>query len=589
MPLTSFTEPLGVQRAAHLLRRTCCGATKQQIDQFAALTPQQAIAILFDPALPNPEEPIDPNTGLPWIGLDSTTDVEDYPYEGLVLRWHIAQMMSAGIPANQSLAYAFRERLVFFMHSHFTTKRSVVRNHRSLYYQMALFRFYAFDKEDTVIAPLDPLDPPTIIPRNFSELTKKVSVDNAMLVFLDGRYNVKGSPNENYARELLELYAIGKGLEGSIPQPAYPGDYTYFTEEDVQAGAKVFSGYVNDNSFSNIDTDTNLPRGVVRGNAGVASAHDNTTKNFSERLGNATVTPDPALLLGNDPTEESLLDEIDQLIDLIYTQDETRLYTCRKLYRFFVYHEVNTSIQSAIIQDMTDVFIANNFKIQPVLEALFTSREFYEGIPGYLDDSFGSLIKSPLDLVIGFNRSFGKTIPNPASDLQGFYDKAGEMLGDIGNQGMDYYEPFEVAGYAAYHQYPIYNRNWITTNYLTRRYNYIRELVSNGITMEPNQVNALQFVVDNYAAVAADAKSLVVELAKYFLPVSGVIAFDDPNSEITNERLNYFLQALYDDGDPDPDAAWIARWNNGSPLPDAGGQLLNLFNAMLQSPEYQLM
>ncbi|MEQ8337461.1 MAG: hypothetical protein RIA62_08950, partial [Cyclobacteriaceae bacterium] len=72
-------------------------------------------------------------------------------------------------------------------------------------------------------------------------------------------------------------------------------------------------------------------------------------------------------------------------------------------------------------------------------------------------------------------------------------------------------------------------------------------------------------------------------------PVSGVIAFDDPNSEITNERLNYFLQALYDEGDPDPDAAWVVRWNGGSPNPDAGGQLLNLFNAMLQSPEYQLM
>ncbi|XOV91951.1 MAG: DUF1800 family protein [Bacteroidota bacterium] len=586
MALTTFTDPLGVQRAAHLLRRACFGATKQQIDQFAAMTPQQAVAQLFDPNLPDPQEPLDPNTGLPWINLDSATDVEDYNYETLILRWHLAQMMSSGVPDNQSLAYAFREHLVFFMHTHFTTKRSVVSNHRALYHQMALFRFFAFDKNDIIV---DPLDSSLDIALNFRELTKKISVDNAMLVFLDGRYNVKGNPNENYARELLELFAIGKGLEGSVPEPQYQGDYTYFTELDVQQGAKVFSGYVNDNSFSNIDPDTNLPRGVVRGSAGVASAHDNSVKTFSERLGNASVTPDPTLLLGSEPTEESLLDEISQLIDIIYSQEETLLYTCRKLYRFFIYHEVNPTIQAGVIQDMADIFSANNFKIQPVLEALFTSREFYEGAGGYLDDSFGSIIKSPLDLVIGFSRSFEKTIPDQAVDLVGFYDAAGRILGEVGDQGMDYYEPYEVAGYAAYHQYPIFNRNWITTNYLTRRYDFVRGLINSGMDPEPHQVNILQFVVDNFSSVGGDAKSLVIEIAKYFLPVSGIIAFDDPNSELTNERLNYFLQALYDDGDPDPDAAWVVRWNGGSPTPDAGGQLLNLFNAMLQSPEYQLM
>ncbi len=585
MALTTFTEPLGVQRAAHLLRRTSCGATRQQIDQFATLTPQQAVAQLFDPALPAPQEPLDPNTGLPFINLPSSTDVEDYNYEPIILRWHIGQMMSAGIPDGQSLAYAFRERLVLFMHTHFTTKKSVVNNHRSLYHQLALFRFFAFDKEDIVV---DPLAPETNIVLNFPNLTKKISVDNAMLVFLDGRYNVKGNPNENYARELLELYAIGKGLEGSIPQPEFEGDYIYFTETDVQEGAKVFSGFVNDNSFGNIDPDTGLPRGVIRGTT-TATAHDNSVKTFSERLGSATVTPDPTLLLGDEPTEESSLDEISQLIDILYGQQETLLYTCRKLYRFFVYHEVTPAIQSTIIQDMADVFTANNFKIQPVLEALFTSREFYEGMPGYVDDSFGGLIKSPLDLVVGFQRSMGQTVPDPLIDLEGFYNTTGSMLGSIDSQGMDYYEPFEVAGYAAYHQYPIFNRNWITTNYLTRRYDFIRGLISSGINPEPDQVDILQFVVENFSAVGGDARSLVVELTKYFLPVSGIIAFDDPDSEITTERLNYFLEALYDDGDPDPDAAWTIRWNGGSPFPDAGGQLLNLFNAMLQSPEYQLM
>lgn len=587
MALTPLTDPLGVQRAAHLLRRACFGATRQQIDQFAAMTPQQAIAVLFDPTLPDPVLPIDPNTGVTWITLDPSTDVEDFNYEDRLMRWHIGQMMSAGIPENQSLAYAFRERLVFFMHTHFTTKRTVVSNSRSLYYQMALFRFYAFDKDDIITPSGDPMVPDTVVELNFKELTKKLSVENAMLVFLDGRYNVKGSPNENYARELLELYAIGRGLEGAIPDPQYEGDYINYTEQDVQEGAKVFSGFVNDNTFANIDEDTGIPRGVIRGEGLIAGSHDNTTKTFSERLGNATVTPDPALLNGGEPTEESILDEISQLIEIVYSQQETALYTCRKLYRSFVYHEIDESVQSGIIQDLADVFSANNFKIQPVLEALFTSQEFYEGVPGYPDDSFGGIIKSPLDLVIGFNRSFGIAVPDPTVDLDGFYDVTNDLLNAIGSQGMDYYEPFEVAGYPAYHQYPIYHRNWITTNYLTRRYNYIRNKIGNGINPDPDLIDIFQFAKDNFSSVGANARNLVVALSRYFFPVSGTIAFDNVDSELTNERLNYFLNALYDDGDPDPDAAWTTRWNNNSP--DAGGQLLNLFNAMLQTPEYQLM
>jgi uncharacterized protein (DUF1800 family) len=98
-----------------------------------------------------------------------------------------------GIPPSNYLAYATREKIVFFLHSVFTTIQSKVDNSRSLYFQNQLYRKFAFDK----LLPIE---------FNIKTLIKKVSVDNAMLRLLDGNQNVNGSVNENYGRELQELY-----------------------------------------------------------------------------------------------------------------------------------------------------------------------------------------------------------------------------------------------------------------------------------------------------------------------------------------------------------------------------------------------
>ncbi|GAB4243502.1 MAG: hypothetical protein Tsb0034_21390 [Ekhidna sp.] len=591
MPLTQLNDQLGVKRAAHLLRRTCFGASKAEIDAFASLTPAQAVQQLFNSALPDPVLPIDPLTGNEWITTGNALS-EGFELERYFLAWHLGQMLGNGIEESLKLSYIFRERLVFFMHTHFTTKRSVVGNSRALYYQQALFRLFAFDSEDLSIPADDPMDPDVVVPRNFKQLTKKLSVDNAMLVFLDGRFNVKGSPNENYARELLELYAIGRGLEGNVPEPEFPGDYFYFTEEDVQAGARVLSGFTVDQTFSNIDEETGLPRGVVRGSANNASSHETGIKTFSDRLGSGTVVPDDTLQNAGNPTEESVLDEISQFVDLIYNQPETPVAICRELYRFFVYHQVDQALQDDIIQDMADVFVANEFKLQPTIEALLTSQHFYEAETGEDDNNFGSIIKSPVDLVLGFYRNFSLELPDYETDLDSYYEQATGLLSDIDRQGMDYYEPFEVAGYAAYHQFPIFNRSWITTNYLTNRYQFVRSSISDGMDMEMGQVDIYQFVRDNFSAEAPNARNLIIAIAQYLLPNSDNLSFDTPDvGELTTQRLQYFLEAfLYSPQlDPDPESAWTNRWSNEVDLSTVRNQLVNLFNAMLQTPEYQLM
>ena len=138
MPLTPLSGTLGLKRAAHLLRRATFGATKQQIDAYAALTPAQAITQLFRQALPAPALPIDPKTGQTWVTISGElTDAnsEDGDLQEFFKGWFIGQMM------NPSLAYSAREKMVMFLHTHFTTIQEKVSNSRALYFQNQLLKF----------------------------------------------------------------------------------------------------------------------------------------------------------------------------------------------------------------------------------------------------------------------------------------------------------------------------------------------------------------------------------------------------------------------------------------------------------------
>ncbi len=588
MPLSPLTGPLGKKRAAHLLRRACMGASIAEVDIYANLTAQEAVDLLFRSDLPTPPLPIDPATGTEWISGITEANSEEFQLSQYLNRWMIGQMLAVDVPEEQRLAYTFRERIVTFLHTLFTTKRSVVNNSRAIYFQNALFRQFAFDQNDVIIPAAEEELPDTVYRRDLKKLSEKVSTDNAMLVFLDGRLNVRGNPNENYARELLELFTIGRGLEGAIPEPEFDGDYFTFTEQDVQEGAKVLSGFDIDRTFSNIDEETGLPRGVVKG-TNFATQHDNTTKVFSDRLGGGSISPDPSLMINGNPVEASVLNEITQFIDLIYDQPETSRHICRKLYRFFVYHQINETLQNTLIQDLADILEANQFKIQPVLEALFTSSVFYEGADERTDDKFGALIKSPIDLTIGFIKQFDIAIPSYEHDLETFYEFTGNLVGRINMMGLDYYEPFEVAGYPAYHQFPIYNRSWITTNYLTFRYQFVEERLTTEEVMM-GQVNVYDFIRDNIPdSEAGDTERLVIALAEYFLPMAEALSFESDTSELTARRLNFFKEKLLFDGNPEPEAYWTERWTLQIDREDVSRQLNDLLNAMLQSPEYQLM
>lgn len=591
MPLSNINGKLGINRAAHFLRRTCFGGSIQEIDRFAKLTAKEAVAELFNNDLPQPNEPLDPLTGKSWVSEKPETKF--LQLKRLLKSWHISVMTTGDAPKEKQLAAIFRERLVLFFHTHFTTQSGKSNNSIFLHHQLSLFRYYAFDKEDNEIPTEKKDDPPKIVKRNFKELTKKICVDNAMLAFLDGGLNVKGNPNENYARELLELYTIGRGMEGKNPKPEFDGDYFLYTEEDVQAAAKVLSGFIHDRAYKTIDPDTKLLRGKTRGGGNFATQHASGEKVFSKRLGNQKVVPNKDLEKFGRPTTDSALDEVSQLIDLIYNQEETAKHICRKVYRFFVYHEITDELNNTVIKEMAKTFTENDFKLQPVLEQLFTSKHFYEGTKGYQNDSFGALIKSPLDLIVGFHRNFNMTTPSPTADIETYYKYFRTMLSQSARQGMAHYDPAEVAGHPAYHQFPNYNRNWISTNYLTNRYFFINERVSSKRKNELGKLDVFDYIKKNIPnEKAGNARTLVATLAQYFLPVSSQASFDDKaKSELSKERMNYFLNAfLYSPKiDADPEKSWAFRWKTGVDDEVVANQLANLFNAMFQSPEYQLM
>lgn len=564
---------LGETRARHLLKRLTFGPNPARIQTFAGMSAEAALNQLFS-GWTMPQPPTVPD-GTTWVNTPPAQDEEDGDYQQWFRLWWLGSMHGD----NSAL-----EKLTFFLHTVITTKQSTVDSSRALYFQNALFRQYLLnDFSDT--------NPKF---NRYSQFIKKICVDNAMLKFLDGRLNEVGRPNENFARELMELFSIGKG------ETIAEGNYTNYTEADIKAAAKVLTGWEVDGTFTVTDPDTGLPTSKLKLSGNVAHRHDNSIKTFSSALSSAafpspTVTP-ASLLLTSDgkPTAESVADELDQFIQLLFAKEQTARFLCRKVYRFFVHYQITSAVENDVIAPLAQTFIGSGFRLRPVLEQLFRSEHFYEAATGTDDNKFGAVIKSPVDITLGTMRYFGVSLP--PLNTSSFYDQMKPVADAVTGMGLDFLEPYDVAGYEPYHQSPGYSRNWITTNTLANRYNFIRKLLSedngwgfrldaltwaespaSGITdtmaTTPTGINEVNYAVD-----------LVKHALRHLLPLPQL------GGEITQERLNYF--AVFHLGGLSFDN-WVFNWNNrnnGNVMirDDARARLNNLLNAVMQSPEYQL-
>lgn len=549
-----FQGTLGRQNAAHLLRRATFAPTHQNIEQFAELNIDQAMAILFDDSLPLPDPPIDTKTNTTWLSPKSVqpTNSEQEELISFFKAWHLEQMRNSGTN--------IRERITYFLHTHLPTRETLVQESEGLYYQNALYRYYAFG--------------------SYKSLFRKLLVDNAMLIYLDNGINMSNSPNENFAREMFELYSIGRGVQ------VEEGNYSTYTEADIKAATRVLTGYQTDLSYSTIDPDTNLPTGSLRSidsadaTKKLAVHHTVEAKVFSSIYNNISISPNE--IVEGYATAEAVEQELDDLINMIFDKDETALFLTQKIYRHFFYYKTDDPVTDSYIISMAGIFKSSDYDLPTLLKAMLSSNHFFDVEDPVADNNRGAIIKSPIELILGTCNLFDVSFPTALADL---YQKTyiNGIFEFFEKQGLNFYEPFEVAGYPAYHQFPAYNRNWITPHYLAYRYRFAQSLIA-GVNLSSDdlgiQIDILDWVQNSGAISDAYSADVIVDsLLELMVPFS-----------VSTERRAYFLDTQLLDGNMK--SAWTDSWTtyqtDGSNETTVRNDLNRLVSAIMESPEYQL-
>jgi len=520
--LEPYAGTWGPAQISHLLRRTMFGARPQDVSAVIGMTPGDLVdTLLTVPVTPDP--PINTNSndtgsvvGTTWINAPTSTS--NGSRHNSMRAWWVGLMLDQGLTLS--------EKMTLFWHNHFATETAVVKDARVSYRTNALLRQYALG--------------------NFRDLTKQVTIDCGMLKYLNGNTNTASNPNENYGRELQELFTIGKGPEIA------PENYTNYTEQDVQQAARVLSGWRDDKTtFTGYFT---------------ASRHDAGDKQFSSAYQDTVITGQAGAAGAN---------EVDDLLDMIFLQNETAKYVCRKIYRWFVYYIIDSTTETNVIAPLADIFRTSGYEIAPVLSALFKSAHFFDPV------NFGCMIKSPMDLTTGTARTFSVEYPD-TSNLTAWqnhrkylYDQATTMQQQIG-------DPPNVAGWPAYYQDPLFYEMWINSDTLANRTAFTDVLSGTGYTRNGfNQaIDPVAFA--NLTSAPGVPDTLIDEWAGF------LYAFD-----LTPAQKIFLKDALLPGL---PDYEWTIEWTdfmNNPTDPEKKAaittKLRELLGVMLAMPEYQLM
>lgn len=348
------------ERAAHLLARAGFGGTPEEVAALASLPPEQAVRKLVRwqdqpsaPSAPFAESKIFPSDDFVppqdgdletiflkaallrrGLGVKISWDFDEPWLQpvfdqffyllfanilemGRVAHWQADRMLKTQRP--------LEEKLALFWHGHFATSNEKVRDYRKMMRQWDLFRAHGNG--------------------SFRQLLLGICRDPAMLVYLDGQRNVRGQPNENFAREILELFSLGVGN---------------YSETDIKEAARAFTGWgLDDNDFD---------RSFWR--------HDHGQKTVLGRTGR---------LDGED------------VVDAILAQPAAAHFISEKLYRYFVREDPSPELQ----RELAKALRTNGYQIAPLLEKIFLSRDFYSS------ETVGSRVKSPVELMVSTYRKLG--------------------------------------------------------------------------------------------------------------------------------------------------------------------------------------
>jgi uncharacterized protein (DUF1800 family) len=322
-PALAASATLGYDDARHLLARTGFGPTDAEVRAYVGLTRDaavdrllretQTVATSTPPASATDTSPLRPPRG-DATEAERKAFVRAQVQEGLALRaWWLREMTVTRSPLT--------ERMTLFWHNHFVSAQPKVRTTRLMYWQNATLRANALG--------------------DFGVLLHAIAKDPAMLVYLDGVRNRKGAPNENFAREVMELFTLGEG---------------HYTEQDVREAARAFTGW-------SLDRETG--RYTFR-----PALHDYGVKSVLGKTGRF---------------------DGDEVLDLLLARPETAENVTVKLWREFVSPDVDT----AEVRRVASLFRESHYDIRVALRALLTSDAFFAAAHR------GALVKSPIELVVG--------------------------------------------------------------------------------------------------------------------------------------------------------------------------------------------
>ncbi|MBL0357996.1 MAG: DUF1800 domain-containing protein [Chitinophagaceae bacterium] len=424
--LDPYTGPWTETEIIHLLKRTMFGAAQEDVAYFKSRTVAQAVDELVNTVNANPGEPIkvaatdaaspasDPDWSIPigrsWVSTGTSTNSNNGNRRDSLRSWWLGNMI------NQPRS--IEEKMILFWSNHVTIEFAMVGGGLLCYGYMQLLRQHALG--------------------NFKILVKEMTINPAMLVYLNGYQNTKTAPDENYGRELQELFTVGKGPD------------SHYTEDDVKAAARVLTGYM-----------VNLQNAYY---SFAITKHDTEPKQFSSFYNNTVIS--------RSQSEAQL--EVDDLLNMIFSNVETSKNICRRLYRYFVYHEISPETEAAVITPLAETFRNNNYDIKPVLTQLLNSQHFFDTL------QFGDTIKSPLDFTVGLIRECGVKLPprsNPVLQYKHLNYLAANFMASIDQSIGD---PNNVSGYMPYYQSPFYDKLWVNTDTFVKRQGFIDSLVNSG-------------------------------------------------------------------------------------------------------------
>ncbi|MEO0728648.1 MAG: DUF1800 family protein, partial [Bacteroidota bacterium] len=430
-----------------------------------------------------------------------------------LLSWQLGLMMQGGA--------SIREKMVLFWHNHFALEDN---NGQRGYQYLNTLRTNALG--------------------NFRTLVEQITVDPSMLLYLNGHQNSRQAPNENYARELLELFTIGRG------EAVGPGDYTNYTEDDVVQMARALTGW------RAVFLDTGVPAGIF-----VPNRHDTEDKQLSHRFDNVMISDAGA-------------DEYKVVIGHILQKSESARYLARQLHIWFVGANIDPVIETNIIEPLAQIILDDDYEVQRALETLLSSDYFFD------TSHRGCMVSHPLDFMFRIVTTMGVVPLEDVGPLT-YYRYWNQLRRITESLDMSILGIPSVAGWRPFYQAPNFYELWINSVSLTIRQEVGDTLLGGinqgGVRWEPDLLSFIAEMDNNL-----DPNSLLEQLGLYL--------FSYPIAE--NQRN--FLKEILIPGLPDFEwTVEYADYLQDPEDPDLRNAVLTkleaVFGTLLKMPEFHLI